>query len=97
MADREKVIKALDICTSKPCYCTDCPYKVNCSLDSQEAMEDALALLKEQPQIVRCKDCIFAFYKEGLVLEGYIFCTKPGTERGQAVKPDNWFCADGTS
>ena len=48
MADREKVIKGLEICTSKPCYCTDCPYKANCCLDSQEVMEDALALLKEQ-------------------------------------------------
>lgn len=50
--DMEKVIKALDICTSKPCYCTDCPYKANCCLDSQEVMEDALALLKEQEKII---------------------------------------------
>ena len=57
--------------------------------------EKAEQLLKEQPQIVRCKECGFAFYKEGLVQEGHIFCTKPGTERGQAVKPDDWFCADG--
>ena len=48
MPDREKVIKGLEVCTSKPCYCTDCPYKANCCLDSQEVMEDALALLKEQ-------------------------------------------------
>lgn len=48
MPDREKVIKGLEICTSRPCYCTDCPYKANCCLDSQEVMEDALALLKEQ-------------------------------------------------
>ena len=48
MIDREKVIKGLEICTSRPCYCTDCPYKANCYLDSQEVMEDALALLKEQ-------------------------------------------------
>ena len=50
--DMEKVIKVLDICTSKPCYCTDCPYKANCCLDSQEVMEDALALLKEQEKII---------------------------------------------
>ena len=48
MPDRNKVIKGLEVCTSKPCYCTDCPYKANCCLDSQEVMEDALALLKEQ-------------------------------------------------
>jgi len=46
--DREKVIKGLEVCTSKPRYCTDCPYKANCCLDSQEVMEDALALLKEK-------------------------------------------------
>lgn len=48
MIDMEKVIKGLEVCTSKPCYCTDCPYKANCCLDSQEVMEDALELLKEQ-------------------------------------------------
>ena len=48
MTEREKVIKGLEICTTRPCYCTDCPYKANCCLDSQEVMEDALALLKEQ-------------------------------------------------
>lgn len=50
MTKREKVIKGLEICTSKPCYCTDCPYKVTCYLDSQEVMEDALALLKEREE-----------------------------------------------
>lgn len=44
---REKVIKGLEICTTRPCYCTDCPYKKECCLDSQNVMEDALALLKE--------------------------------------------------
>ena len=48
MPDREKVIKGLEICTSRPCYCTDCPYKKECCVDSQNVMEDALALLKEQ-------------------------------------------------
>ena len=52
MSDREKVIKGLEICTSKPCYCTDCPYKANCCLDSQEVMEDALALLKKQQKYI---------------------------------------------
>ena len=47
MANLDKVIKGLDICTTRPCYCTDCPYKKDCALDSQELMEDALALLKE--------------------------------------------------
>ena len=48
MADIEKIRKGLDICTTKPCYCTDCPYKKDCVLDSQELMEDANELIKEQ-------------------------------------------------
>ena len=48
-----------------------------------------------EQELVHCKECRYAFYREGLVLEGHVFCTKPGTERGQAVKPDDWFCADG--
>ena len=48
MAELEKVIKGLEICTTRPCYCTDCPYKKDCILDSQEVMEDALELLKER-------------------------------------------------
>ena len=57
--------------------------------------EKAEQLLKEHLQIVRCKDCKYAFYKEGLVLKNHVFCTKHGTERGNAVKPNDWFCADG--
>ena len=56
MPDREKVIKGLEVCTSKPCYCTDCPYKANCCLDSQDVMEDALALLKEQDKAAKTKE-----------------------------------------
>ncbi len=44
----EKVIKGLEICTSRPCYCTDCPYTKECCLDSQNVMKDALVLLKAQ-------------------------------------------------
>ena len=57
--NRAKVIKGLEVCTSKPCYCTDCPYKANCCLDSQEIMEDALAMLKEQEAVIHCIDCCY--------------------------------------
>ena len=50
---------------------------------------------KIKRELVRCIDCKYAFFKEGLVAVGRVFCTKPGTERGQAVKTDVWFCADG--
>lgn len=57
-------------------------------------MRKAHSLLKEQ-EPVRCKDCAYAIFKEGLVQHGHIVCTKPYTEHWQHVKPDNWFCADG--
>ena len=82
MTDREKVIKGLEVCTSKPCYCTNCPYKANCCLDSQEVMEDALSLLKEQEAIIdklrnrHCPSC-------GTILKGR-YCH----ECGQAIKLD---------
>lgn len=53
MPDIEKVIKGLEICTTRPCYCTDCPYKKECCLDSQDVMEDALSLLKEQDKRIK--------------------------------------------
>jgi len=56
MADIEKVIKGLEVCTTRPCYCTDCPYKANCILDSQEVMEDALSLLKERKAVKPVRD-----------------------------------------
>ena len=53
MLDREKVMKGLEACTAKQGYCTDCPYKKTCTQDSQEVMEDALALLKEQEEKIK--------------------------------------------
>ena len=49
----KKVIKGLEICTTRPCYCTDCPYKKECCLDSQNVMEDAVILLKEQDKRIK--------------------------------------------
>ena len=70
MDSREKVIKGLEVCTSKPCYCTDCPYKANCCLDSQEVMEDALSMLKEQKHEV-CENCPYKLEDIGDFSDGY--------------------------
>ena len=70
MTDREKVVKGLEVCTTSPCYCKDCPYVKGCALDSQQVMEDALALLKEQePLAVNdpgaiCPNCKWPLYPE---------------------------------
>ena len=47
-------------------------------------IDDAIALLKEQPQIVRCKDC--KYWHDSIKCQMY----SEGMETGE-----NWFCADG--
>jgi hypothetical protein len=86
MPDREKYIKVLSktVKTVKE-YNEDAPIKI-----SLECVEDILELLKEQPQIVRCKDCKYCFV-EGFVHEHNI-CDKHEWIQGQ---PDDWYCADG--
>ena len=60
MPDREKVIKGLKFCCGTGMCFDGCPYhEVSQNIDectSQLALE-ALELLKEQPEIVRCRDC----------------------------------------
>ena len=56
MTDREKVIKGLEIHTKPNSRCVGCPYPNN-GLCGDQLYVDALALLKEQPEIIRCKDC----------------------------------------
>ena len=46
-------------------------------------------------ELVRCKDCAYAIFKEGVVQHGHIVCTKPFTEKWQTEKPSDWFCDDG--
>lgn len=57
MPDREKVIKDLEECMTASCRGyrprLSCPYND----EEWDIMRDALELLKEQPEIVRCKDC----------------------------------------
>ncbi len=72
-----------------PCRACDIGDTIDYFLD-----EDISPTVDAVP-VVRCKDCAYALYKEGVVEHGHIVCTKPFTERWQAVKPDNWFCADG--
>ena len=81
MPDREKVISELDKIAdeanpwkeSPPLRC-DLPYPL---------LLDAIALLKEQSQIVRCKDC--KHYKDNRCFF---------TMRRHGLH-DDWFCADG--
>ena len=83
MPDREKVTQCLETCVSG---CKEgCPYeyknfiyRVGCKVD---LMRDALALLKEQEEVVRCKDC-----KHYMMT--HCNC-------GGCFISDDWYCADG--
>jgi len=79
MADREKVIKAYeDFVNGYECFCTSDDYEY-------EMHKAVLALLKEQDEVVRCKDCKWHTMRGEMLL-----CTaqdKPHTY--------DWFCADG--
>ena len=80
MPDREKVIKGLESCATGKCEIS-CPYH-NVPQCTRAILVDALALLNEQPQIVRCKDC--KHNKDNY------YCPTIGI-----FTADNWFCADG--
>ena len=87
--DRKKIIKGLSQHCEESMFdrCGECPYyevedkPFNCR---DAILMDVLTLLKEQPEIVRCKNCKFwldtikcPLCSEGMLTDG------------------NWFCADG--
>lgn len=58
MADREKVLNGLEACADHTgALCRSCPYDFRKESCISDMAEDALELLKKQPEIVRCKDC----------------------------------------
>lgn len=93
MADREKTIKGLECCGTNR-SCIGCPYVGELFDGCYGACisylnRDALELLKEQPDIVRCGEC--KYYSNG-------FCYNPNTfddEKTCGNTVPDWFCADG--
>lgn len=86
MTERERVIKALDTHLLPPTGCDDCLYVDAGRNCYRLLLTDALKLLKEQPEIVRCKDCKW-FSEKG-------FCKHPDGGAGN-IRPADWFCGDG--
>lgn len=99
MIDREKVIKGLEHCKLyNKVNCDKCPYDYNGRGEGKsectaELTSDVIAMLKEQTEIVRCKDCKYRGNSEKCVLaaisEEKDFPLFMLDNRG------NWFCADG--
>lgn len=106
MPDRKKVIKGLEYCTLQArkgwpyepeitksgCEIYACPYIGNCG----DMLFDALALLKEQSEIVRCKDCKHAT----MTIDGNLckYCDLYKDDDGFLIElygEADWFCANG--
>ena len=82
MIDREKVIHAVE--TAFELWIDE---YTGCSWfkedEVRQAKEDAIAILKEQEAVVRCKDCAKQYTDNCLLYWDDI------------NTPDNWYCANG--
>lgn len=87
MTDREKVIRAVDTCFDD--WLERHRWLRPSDLENVRRVKaDALSLLKEQPEIIRCKDCR---YGEPTIINGvWLLVTCDGVDH----RPE-WFCADG--
>ena len=89
--DREKVVKGLECCTGLGCH-HGCEYLNNGCTELLK--KDALALLKEQEAVVRCKDC--KWYKNFECENDNISRMIDDCGCGSSFKPNSdWFCAEG--
>ena len=95
MTDWEKVHKGLYLCLSgESSACNNCPYDAECkeaiSIGPSPLRHDVFKLLKELPDIVRCKDCknaeILPWLNNAIVCKKHIYT---------GVRPDGFYCADG--
>lgn len=83
MPDRKKVIREIEDALSDDISKAGYIYGLSLVGLKNKALTDVLFLLKEQPEIVRCKDC--KWYDERISL-----CDNCGLPREQT-----FFCADG--
>ena len=91
MPDREKYIEVFSkaVKTVKE-FNEDTPIKI-----SLQCMEDILAMIKEQPEIIRCKDCKHGTRcTNGAKLPAVQCFNSDNGEFGYCHEP-SWFCADG--
>lgn len=79
MPDREKVTAQCEWAIKQPS---------STIIESKKFYEEILALLKEQPGIVRCKDCKHRDPEDGKCDSGHDI-------QWQLPRTDDWFCADG--
>ena len=84
MADREKVIRGLELCkeSGNYCYGKQCPYEKNFPKCVQKLLADALSLLKAQEPRVMTKEEIIGW-------DGYIWFEFNGMKAMKTVLIDH--------
>lgn len=88
MANIEKVIKGLEIII----------WEVDHNsmwLPGDDDIRDAIELLKEHRQIVRCKDCKFGEACKNGRGEHGVWCYNTQSANKDWVHEPDWYCADG--
>ena len=86
MPDRKKIIKAWEHFDTIMEVATHLAYP-DYSVVQKHCLA-LLSLLKEQPQIILCKDCKYRDPEDKMCDSGHGI-------RWQLPREDNWFCADG--
>ena len=88
MDGKEKVIKGLEICSTGHCEIS-CPYH-NTPQCTWTILSDALELLKEQQELVLCKDCKYydSFSQE--CRNGIDGIMTPNFYCGNAERKEGW-------
>lgn len=62
--------------------------------EENKTLMDAISIISNQQEIVRCKDCKYLIDHYGFMDDGY--CENMRETYGLKFKPeDDWFCADG--
>ena len=74
--------------------CNDACHFEQIAEDAAAAIEELQAQLPKRGEIVRCGECRYRITAHG-IYDGWVICTKPSTERGNAMHRADWFCADG--
>lgn len=97
MVDMEKAINGLRCCANiDGANCENCPYYISDSDCSAQMSMDALELLKDRPEIVRCKDCKYAtMTNDGNVCK---YCEMDIDDFGDqryVCHDADWYCANG--
>ena len=97
--DREKIVNAFVLCRVNEGCSTNCPYwNGNASVKecTKKLATDVYSLLKEQPEIVRCKDCKHATMTiDGKMCKYCAMDTDDFGDQRDVYHDADWFCADG--